>query len=182
MIIKLAETREELEQILTLQDKNHLENIPIDKRNTNGFVTVRHDIDLLLKMNKSASQIVAIENEIVVGYALVMLKDFSKMIPVLTPMFEMFEKLEFDKKLLSDYNYYVMGQICIKETHRGLGIFEKLYLKHKEIYATRFDICLTEVSTSNIRSMKAHEKVGFRTIHRYEDKSDNWNILLWDWN
>ena len=182
MIIKLADTKEELVQILTLQDENHLDNIPIDNRNSNGFVTVRHDIELLLKMNKNARQIIAIDNDVLVGYALVMLKDFSKMIPVLVPMFKMFEKLEYKSKRLSDYSYYVMGQICIKESHRGLGIFEKLYLKHKEIYSNQFDICLTEVSTSNIRSMKAHEKVGFKIIHSFEDKTDKWNILLWDWN
>ncbi len=74
-----------------------------------------------------------------------------------------------------------MGQICISEAFRGQGIFEKLYLKHKEIYSGKFDICLTEVSVRNKRSMKAHERVGFQTIHTFKDKTDDWNILLWDW-
>lgn len=182
MIIKLAETKKELEEILTLQDRNHLDNISVEKRTSNGFVTVKHDVELLIKMNNSAQQIIAIENNKVVGYALVMLKSFSEMIPVLTPMFQMFEKLEYNQKPLIEYNYYVMGQICIDESVRGTGVFQKLYSKHKECYAQQFEICLTEVSTSNSRSMSAHGKVGFKTIHSFKDETDTWNILLWDWN
>ena len=59
--------------------------------------------------------------------------------------------------------------------------FENLYLKHKEAYSDKFEICLTEVSANNLRSMRAHEKVGFQTIHKYRDTTDDWNIILWSW-
>ena len=50
------------------------------------------------------------------------------------------------------------------------------------MYFGIFDFCLTEVSTRNLRSMQAHEKVGFRIIHTFKDENEEWNILLWDWN
>jgi hypothetical protein len=179
--IKLAETEDELNQILSLQSLNLFNAVSAEERKSNGFVTVKHNIELLTKMNNAARQIIAVDNGIVVGYALVMLKEFSEMIPVLTPMFEMFDTISYKNKKLSSYKFYVMGQICIDETHRGHGIFEKLYLKHKEVYANVFDICLTEISESNARSMRAHEKVGFKTVHSFKDKTDQWNIVLWDW-
>jgi ribosomal protein S18 acetylase RimI-like enzyme len=179
--IKLAETDEELNQILVLQTQNHFQDLSVHERNANGFVTVKHNLPLLKKMNDHAGQIIAVANGNLVGYALVMLKEFNSWIPVLTPMFEMFEKLSFDRKPLSNYAYYVMGQICIAESFRGQGIFERLYQKHKEVYSAKFELCLTEVSVRNARSMKAHEKIGFKTIHSFEDKTDTWNILLWDW-
>ena len=132
-------------------------------------------------MNDSARQIIAKVDNNVVGYALVMLLEFKEMIPVLAPMFEMFNNLSFDQKRISNYRFYVMGQVCISETHRGQGIFKQLYAKHKEVYADKFEICLTEVSVNNKRSMKAHEHVGFKTIHTFKDETDEWNILLWDW-
>lgn len=181
MVIKLTDTQEELQQILTLQEKNHVDNVSPDKKLSEGFVTVKHDLDLLVKMNNKARQIVAIENGKVAGYALVMLKEFDEMIPVLKPMFEMLEKLEFNHKRLIDYKYYVMGQICIDESVRGQGVFKALYLKHKECYSGQYEICITEVSTSNLRSMKAHLKMGFKYIHTFQDDTDTWNILLWDW-
>ena len=181
IIIKYAETEDELSQILILQASNHIDDVSIEDRKTNGFVTVKHDIGLLTKMNDSAKQIIAKHNDIVVGYALVMLKDFSSMIPILTPMFDMFNNLTYMEKRLSNYRFYVMGQICIADTYWGQGIFKKLYLKHKELYSDIFEICLTEVSENNSRSMKAHKKVGFKTICSFRDETDYWNILLWDW-
>ncbi len=178
MKIKLTETENELLEILDLQKENHFENIP---NKNNGFVTVCHDLNLLKKMNKGAKQIIAVDNKKVVGYALVMLKEFKTFIPVLMPMFSTFHKVQYKNKMLSDYNYYVMGQICIANSHRRKGILKKLYAKHKEVYSSLFDICLTEVSSSNILSMKAHISVGFKTVFTFKDSTDEWNILLWDW-
>jgi len=181
IVIKLAKNNIELAQILELQEANYIQNVSVDKRDFNGFVIVKHSLDLLKKMNTTAPQIVAVDNGHVVGYALVMLKEISGMIPVLKPMFLMFEKILFNGKPLNSYNYYVMGQICIAEKYRGQGVFELLYEKHKAINAKKFDFCLTEVSVKNIRSMKAHEKVGFKIIKTFKDETDTWNILLWDW-
>ena len=180
-IIKLAQTTQELEQILDLQEANLGRNLSDSEKRSNGFVTVKHDLTVLKKMNAAAPQIIAKDGDRVVGYALVMPKEFSAFVPVLIPMFEMFGKLSYNERILAEYSYYVMGQICIADTHRGIGIFEKLYNKHKEAYSKQFEICLTEVSSSNTRSMRAHEKVGFKTIHNFNDQTDNWNIMVWDW-
>jgi hypothetical protein len=181
IIIKLAKTTEELEQILELQEANLGRNLSEADKKSNGFVTVKHELSVLKKMNAAAPQIIANDGERVVGYALVMPKEFSAFVPILIPMFEMFEKLSYKGKQLTEYAYYVMGQICITDTHRGMGIFEQLYAKHREMYSKQFEICLTEVSSSNKRSMRAHEKVGFKTIHNFNDQTDNWNIMAWDW-
>lgn len=181
VLIKIAEAASELRQILSLQQVNHIQNLSPDEHQANGFVTVVHSFELLQKMNDNVPQIIASENGKVVGYALVMLKEFSSWIPVLRPMFDMFKELSYAQKPLDSYSYYVMGQICIAESHRGQGIFERLYQKHKEVYSKKFELCLTEVSVRNLRSMKAHEKVGFKTIHTFKDETDTWNILSWDW-
>lgn len=176
-----AKTKEELEQILALQALNHPHALTAEQRAKEGFVTVKHNLELLKKMNNAVGQIIAKDGAIVVGYALVMPEEFKTMIPVLTPMFEMITTLSYQGKPLTAYRYYVMGQICIAEHYRGTGIFEKLYAEHKRLLADRFDFCLTEISVKNTRSMRAHEKVGFKTIHTFSDNTDNWNIVLWDW-
>jgi ribosomal protein S18 acetylase RimI-like enzyme len=180
--IKLADTEAELNQVLALQDANHKDNLSAENRKENGFVTVRHSQELLKKMNAAAGQVIAKDGAGVVGYALVMLKEISPLIPVLMPMFEMFNTLSYNGRVLSSYKYYVMGQICVAESHRGQGVFQQLYDGHRKFYSNQFELCLTEVSSSNTRSMRAHEKVGFRTIHSFEDNTDRWNILAWDWS
>jgi len=180
-ILKLAETDEELTQILLLQDTNHLTNVSPTQKQTDGFVTVQHTLPLLKQMQAGAPQIIAVNNNKVVGYALTMLTTFSKKIPVLEPMFAVFSGLTYNEKPLSTYNYYVMGQICIAANYRGQGLFQKLYNKHKALFSEQFDCCVTEVSINNPRSLKAHQNVGFKTIHTYTDEQDTWNIKLWDW-
>jgi ribosomal protein S18 acetylase RimI-like enzyme len=132
-------------------------------------------------MNASAGQVIAKADGKVVGYALVMLEEFKEKIPVLKPMFDMFKSLTFHQRPLPEFRYYVMGQICVADGFRGLNIVDRMYAKHKEIYSKRSDVCLTEVSTSNPRSMRVHERVGFKTMHTFSDATDEWNILLWDW-
>ena len=182
MEFKLVESKIELEQILELQNDNHYDNLSLLSQKENGFVTVQHSFDLLSKMNEKAKQVIAVENGKVIGYALVMLKEFKNLVPVLIPMFNTFEKTTYKGSKLSDYNYYVMGQVCISEKYRGKEVFKNLYLKHKRIYSSEFDLRLTEVSSSNPRSIKAHQKIGFQIISTFKDATDEWNILSWDWN
>lgn len=181
MNIQLATSEDELHAILALQKRNHVSSVSDMEKTSQGFVTVQHDFQLLKSMHQKAAQIIALDKGNLIGYALVMLKDFKEKIPVLEPMFDVFEDLIYKHQPLRTMKYYVMGQICIAASHRGKGVFEALYQKHKEVYSHMYDLCITEVSTRNIRSLKAHEKVGFENIHTYKDDSDEWAILAWDW-
>ena len=181
MKIKLADQKSELLEILRIQEENLIHNLSSKSINKNGFVTVKHTYEMIEKMNSKAKQVIAISNNEVIGYALVMLKEFKNLVPVLTPMFKTFEKTWYKGEKLDELNYYVMGQICIKDNYKRQGIFKKLYKKHKEEYSKYYDYCLTEVSSSNIPSMHAHQKLGFKTIDTFIDSTDEWNILLWDW-
>ena len=73
-----------------------------------------------------------------------------------------------------------MGQICVAENYRGKGVFDSLYQKHKELNGSRYDLCVTSVSTRNNRSMRAHERIGFEIVHTFRDQTDEWNILVWN--
>jgi ribosomal protein S18 acetylase RimI-like enzyme len=96
-------------------------------------------------------------------------------------MFHHLEELSYKDQPLFSYQFYCMGQICVDRPFRGMGLVNELYQKHKEVYRSKYDLLLTEISTSNIRSQKAHEKVGFSTIHTYTDALDEWNVVVWEW-
>jgi hypothetical protein len=89
-----AKTIEELEQILVLQAMNHPHTLTAEQRAKEGFVTVKHNLEVLQKMNNAVGQIIAKDGDTVVGYALVMPEEFKTMIPVLTPMFEMLQMMD----------------------------------------------------------------------------------------
>jgi RimJ/RimL family protein N-acetyltransferase len=75
-----------------------------------------------------------------------------------------------------------MGQVCIAKPYRGRGLFKALFQHHKKIYQSQFDLFITEIATRNRRSMRAHEKVGFKVIHIHRDEMDEWNVVAWDWS
>ena len=133
-------------------------------------------------MHEAAPSIIIKDNDRVIAYALVMLRECSSMVPVLEPMFANFEKFTWNGKPLTAYRFYVMGQICIDKAYRGRGLFDILYQKHKEIYSPKFDLLVTEIATRNARSLRAHERVGFKQINVYRDETDEWSVVIWDWS
>lgn len=182
MTLKLVSQKEELLQILVVQAQNHASQLAAETQGQKGFVTVRHSYEQLQQLQAKAPQVIATAKGEVVAYALVMLQECKDLIPVLVPMFQTFDQVSYKEKPLSALNYYVMGQICVRDDFKRQGLFGQLYQKHKEVYAPQFDYCVTEVSSSNIPSLRAHEKVGFKTIHTFRDATDQWHIMLWDWS
>lgn len=176
-----ATSDSDLNQILALQRINHSSAITPEKASQDGFVTVVHSFELLKKMNDAAPQVIAKDEEQVAGYALVMLRSFEDMIPVLKPMFQRLSTINYAKRSIVDHSFYVMGQICVAEAYRGKGIFDSLYHRHRDLYQSDFELCVTSVSTRNQRSMRAHERVGFKIVNTFRDATDEWSILAWDW-
>ena len=172
---------DDIRQVLALQQANLSTQVSQETAASQGFVTVQHNFDLLKKMNGAIPQVIAKDGDVVVGYALVMLPSFQDLIPVLKPMFVLFDSLDFDGKKVSEYQYYVMGQICVAEGYRGAGIFDGMYIKHRELFGEQFDFVATEIATRNTRSIRAHQRVGFQPIHTFQDETDIWEIVVWDW-
>lgn len=173
---------EDIHQILELQRVNLPENISSEELEDQGFVTVRHTLDLLSDMNAAEPQIIAKDGDRVVGYALVMLASFAQRVPVLIPMFELLDSLSYNGRKLADCTYYVVGQVCVAKSHRGQAVFDGMYEQHRRQMSDRYDYLITEVATRNRRSLRAHARVGFRTIHQFTaPDGEEWDIILWDW-
>ena len=172
---------DDIRQVLALQQANLSTKVSADVAASQGFVTVQHNFELLKKMTVAIPQVIAKDGEQVVGYALVMLPSFQDLIPVLKPMFVLFDSLDFLGKKVSGYRYYVMGQVCVADGYRGAGIFDGMYHHHRTLFQEKFDFVATEIATRNTRSIRAHQRVGFKTIHTFQDETDHWEIVVWDW-
>lgn len=181
MIASTVNTTGELVQILDLQRQNLKQHISEEEKRSQGFVTMQFTLPMLEAMHAGAPSIIVKEDDKVIGYAIVFMPRDRHLYPSLEPMFHTLEGVSWHNKPLKEYSYYVIGQICIDKAYRGKGVFELLYNKHKEAYGQHFDIVITEISTSNQRSIRAHERVGFEIVHTYRDELDEWAIVLWDW-
>jgi GNAT superfamily N-acetyltransferase len=108
-------------------------------------------------------------------------RECRPLVPVLEPMFALLDGLAYQGQPLASRRFYVMGQVCVDKAHRGKGLFDALYHQHREQLRLRYDLCVTEIATRNTRSLRAHARVGFETVHTYRDASDTWAVVLWDW-
>jgi ribosomal protein S18 acetylase RimI-like enzyme len=176
-------TAADVGEILALQAANLPSALTPDTMTSQGFVTVRHDRAVLQRMNEAVPSIIARAANRVVGYALVMPCSFAAEVPELYPMFEMLDTLSWNGvSLRHNARWFVMGQICIDEGFRGIGIFDGLYRTMSERYRERYDFTVTEVAARNTRSMRAHERVGFRTLRVYPDPTtgEEWHVIALD--
>lgn len=170
---KQADSLKELEQVLVLQQRNLPKNISPEESTKEGFVTVEHSLEVLKSMNDVCGHILAIDDDKVVGYALCMHPKFAEDIEVLRPMFK-----EIETALNDGIPYMVMGQICVAKSHRGQGIFRKLYQTMKEKLPMGFDTIVTEVDGKNKRSLDAHAAIGFQELRRYYADHKEWVIII----
>jgi RimJ/RimL family protein N-acetyltransferase len=56
-----------------------------------------------------------------------------------------------------------------------------LYQQHRQLLQHKYDFVITEIATRNTRSMRAHQRLGFTTIHIHRDALDEWAVVIWDW-
>lgn len=175
--VGLARDAGDLDGILHLQRANLEATVGADEAARDGFVTVVHTRDILERMHAIAPSIVARAAGEVVGYALAMPLECAPLVPILEPMFRQFEALEHRGRPLLSHRVYVMGQVCVARAHRGTGVFDALYAGHREHYAGRFDLLVTEVAVRNARSLVAHLRVGFVTVGRYSGGGEEWEVV-----
>jgi hypothetical protein len=177
-----SKTDADLQQILALQKKNLAMNLTREQIASQGFVTVSHNFAELKKLNQIEEHVIAKEEDRVIAYLLAMTPDSKSDIPVLVPMFDMFEEIEFRNKKIAACRYIVVGQVCVAEGYRGKGILDTCYATYRNYFKNRYDFAITEIASRNQRSLNAHKRIGFETIHEYEaPDGEMWSIVLWPW-
>lgn len=170
----------EIAGLKKLQADNLKINLSQEQAEKEGFLTFQYSADLIQTMMQYLPQPVFFLNDELVAYALAASREACMGDANLEPMIAICENLQYKGKPIKEYSYYTIGQICISEAHRGKGLFKELYLKHKELFAERFDMVVTEISAFNYKSQKAHAALGFETIHQYQQGETLWNVVVWD--
>ena len=175
-------TDKDLEQILQLQKQNLAANLTAEQIASQGFVTVSHRFEDLKKMNGIEAHVIARDNDRVIAYLLAMTDQARFDIPVLMPLFDKFEQLSFQGKKVANYRYIVVGQACVAEGYRGKGILDACYAAYRDYFKNKYEFAVTEIATRNQRSLNAHKRIGFETIHQYvASNGEAWSIVVWKW-
>lgn len=183
IVYKRAETNADLEGILHLQRQNLPIALTDTEKRSQGFVTVQHSLADLKKLNEIEAHVIAKEGDAVIAYLLAMTEKSQHDIPVLIPLFQTFQQTPFAGKWVSDFRYIVVGQACVAKPYRGTGVFAGCYDFYRRTFQPAFDFAITEIDANNQRSLHAHQRIGFRELHRYNATHGvEWVIVVWNWN
>jgi len=156
-----AATDDDFEQILKLQQQNLLHTLSTETQSEQGFVFAEHTSVTLKSMAAQLPQVIALHNGQVIGYNLAMSADMQDKLPSLAPMFIEFDKCTYKGRKLIDYKFIVGGQVCVDKNFRGYGLMSKLYRETASRVPNDYQLCVTEISTRNTKSLAAHQKMGF---------------------
>jgi len=177
-----SDTDADLRGILALQKSNLPQCLTAEEIRSQGFVTVNHTFQQLKRLNDCERHIIAKNQGKVIGYVLAMTQESRHDIPILVPMFKVFDTVVYDGKIISGYHFIIVGQVCVDKSYRGQGVFSSCYTSYRQHYQSTYDFAITEIATTNLRSLAAHKKVGFKEIYSYRDANGTeWAVVLWDW-
>lgn len=175
-------TPQDLPGILSLQRENLAVNLSSAEVREQGFVTVVHTLTSLGNMNDIEPHIIAKDGDTVAAYLLAMTAAAQNDIEVLKPMFELFEHIQLHGKPIASYKYIVVGQVCVGKPYRGQGVLDAAYAEYRRRLSGKYDFAITEISTRNTRSLRGHERVGFREVHRFTaPDGEEWSVVAWEW-
>lgn len=181
MTICLATTDREIKEIKELQEANLKDNIPLENRLSDGFLTARFSFDFMKQMNDFTPAIIAKQNDALVGYALATDQSLLTQHPLLNDLGTQINKIPFGRKFIGDFDYLAVGQLCVAKEVRGRGLAQDLYAQFKATYENRYSFAVTDVDQDNLASLKTHLKVGFQVVSTLQYGGSNWHVVIWDW-
>ncbi len=173
---------EEISSLLDLQKENLRVNLDSQTIESQGYVSFIYNPIIIERMMADEPQIIARADNQVVGYALVSTIEVMKTFEAAIPMLDKIAQLDYKGTPCREQTYYLVGQVCVKAGYRGMGILEAIYEGHRQAFSDRYDFAVTEVAVDNGRSLAAHHRIGFETIHVFFDafNGKEWHIIAWD--
>jgi hypothetical protein len=178
---KLVTTSREIQQIAALSNANLSTNISQVTKAKEGFVSWVYTPEILQTLHAIAPSVIVMDGDILAGYALTLTPECLASYPPAIPSYEHASTLTHNGISLGSQRFYIMGQICVALPYRGQGLVDTLYAGHKKFYSPQYDLLVTEIATTNPRSLKAHQKVGFQVIDTHHDPQGHWDVVAWDW-
>jgi len=156
-------TQEDFAAILGLQNLNLLANLLPDAR-ADGFLSVEFTEELLAEIVHDVAIVKATIGDELVGYRMAQTIDFNLRFPLLAAIIAEFPRLRFEGRPLSDFRTVISGPTCVARNWRGRGVYEGMFVTLCQVLKIRFEIGVTFIADTNLRSLGPVEKWSFSFI------------------
>jgi hypothetical protein len=156
MTIRLAQIND-LNQILKLQEKYHVDNLSEAEKLEKGFVTTRFTVAQLTELIAQEGAFIAItESGQLAAYALSSTWEFFSQWAIFPFMLTRLPSIRYKNEELTTVNSCQYGPVCIDGEFRGKDVLKQLFRVVLVHYKDRFPFICTFINAKNERSAKAH--------------------------
>jgi GNAT superfamily N-acetyltransferase len=180
-ILKRVTDATELAGIHALQTANLGRHLPPEEWTREGFLTSAYTPAFLVELHRHAPAVIAVDDDVVVGYALVATPTARALEPSLAGLFASIDAAVVDGTRLSARAYLVCAAVCVARDYRGLGLLAQLYARMRVDLATRYDCVITDIARENGRSLAAHRRAGFEVCSSLRYDEQTWDLVICDW-
>ena len=85
-------------------------------------------------------------------------------------------------KTLDEWDYIVMGQVCVAAEYRGHRLVDRMYKYFRACYHLNYPILVTDIAPRNTRSRRVHQRCGFQELGEFQaPDGHSWIVVIWDW-
>jgi predicted GNAT superfamily acetyltransferase len=141
--------------IVQLNAANFIANLSAHER-ADGFLSALFTLEQTAAMAEDLGTTVAIVDGVLAGFLCAFRNDFDHGSPVVAKMIESYDRFRFDGKVLSSYNSYAYGPVCIDRGFRRKGLLRGLYEAQKKELAGKFEVGVALIARGNRHSLQAH--------------------------
>ncbi len=141
--------------IVRLNAANFIANLSEDER-TDGFLSALFTLAQTAAMAEDLGTTVAVVDGKLAGFLCAFRNDFAHGSPVVAKMIESYDRMRFEGKMLSDYNTYAYGPVCIDRGFRRKGLLRGLYEAQKKELGGKFEVGVALIARNNLHSLQAH--------------------------
>jgi predicted GNAT superfamily acetyltransferase len=141
--------------IVQLNAANFIANLSEEERN-DGFLSALFTLEQTAAMAEDLGTTVAVVDGVLAGFLCAFRNDFDHGSPVVAKMIESYDRFRFEGKLLSSYDSYAYGPVCIDREYRRKGLLRGLYEAQKKELAGKFEVGVALIARNNPHSLQAH--------------------------
>jgi predicted GNAT superfamily acetyltransferase len=166
--------------ILNLLRENLGQYLPEDSKKKEGFLSFNPTEAELAEIINDTGVVINMKGNELKGYFITLSKDLARKSSFWNEMLDNAESMDYEGKKIGDYNYALIGQICVAKAFRGGMTFNRLYYTTSSMLKEKgYEVAIGEIASDNAKSLAVHS---FLTeIGTYESNSGiKWHVMILD--
>ncbi len=178
-MISRAANLQDISGILELQEKYLHSSLSPEERKS-GFVTTPFTKEQIEDRVKNKGMFITEDESQIIAYIFAGKWDFFEQWPIFPYMTSRFPHLSFKDYLVTVEDTFQYGPVCVDKKYRGKGIFNHTFEAMRLEWQKQFPLSITFINATNLVSIKAHDKLGWKLIDRFYFNENQYLTLAFE--